>query len=82
LIGINNATCKIAYLQVAIGILALISNSLATNFRRFNNDFTSLFWVWTYATGYSTSIPIDIQYSWKTWDLISPVLSKTNFLNQ
>ena len=29
---INNATCKIAYPQVAIRILALISNGLATNF--------------------------------------------------
>ena len=73
---INNATCKIAYPQVAIGRLAPISTDLATNFRRFSNDFASLFWVWTCATGFSTSIPIDIQYSWKAWDVISPVLSK------
>jgi len=32
---INNATCKIAYPQVSIGRLALISNDLGTNFRRF-----------------------------------------------
>jgi len=71
---INNATCKIAYLQVAIKRLAIIGNGLATNFRRSSNDFASLFWVWTCATGCSTSIPIDIQYSWKAWDVISPVL--------
>jgi len=76
---INNATCKIAYLQVAIGRLALVSNGLAINFRRFSNDFASLFWVWTCATGCSNSIPIDIQYSWKIWDVISPVLSKQIF---
>jgi len=40
---INNATCKIAYPQLVIGRLALISNGLATNFRRFSNDFASLF---------------------------------------
>jgi len=44
---INNATCKIAYLQVAIGRLALVINGLATNFRHSNNDSISLFWVWT-----------------------------------
>jgi len=77
---IINATCKIAYPQVAIERLALISNDLATNFKRFSNDFTSVFWVWTCATGCSTSIPIDIQYSWKAWDVISPVLSKWIFL--
>ena len=49
---------------------------LQPTFRSFSNDFASLFWVWTCVTGCSTSIPIDIQYSWKTWDLISPVLSK------
>jgi len=47
---INNATCKIAYPQVAIGRLTLISNGLATNFRRFSNDSANLFWVWTCAT--------------------------------
>ena len=77
---INNATYKIAYPQVAIGRLALISNGLATNFRRFSNDSTSLFWVWTCATRCSTSIPIDIQYSWKAWDVISPILLKKIFL--
>jgi len=76
---INNATYKIAYLKVAIGRLALVSSGLPTNFRRFSNDFTSLFWVSTCATGCSTSISIDIQYSWKTWDVISPVLSKQIF---
>jgi len=40
---INNATCKIAYLQVSIKRLALISNGLATNFRRSSNDSASLF---------------------------------------
>jgi len=39
---INNATYKIAYPQVAIGRLALISNGLATTFRHFSNDFASL----------------------------------------
>jgi len=72
---INNETCKIAYFQVVIWRLALISNGIATNFRCFNNDFASLFWVWTCATGCSTLILIDIQYSWKAWDVISPVLS-------
>jgi len=32
---INTVTFKIAYLQVVIGRLALISNGLATNFRHF-----------------------------------------------
>jgi len=77
---INNTTCKISYPQVAIGILTLISNGLATNFRWFSNDSTSLFWVWTSGIGCSTSILIDIQYSWKAWDVISPVLSKQIFL--
>jgi len=77
---INNATCKITYAQVAIERLALISNGLPTNFRRFSNDFASLFWVWTCAIGCSNSIPIDVQYSWKGWDVISPVLSKHIFL--
>ena len=67
---------QIAYPQVVIISLALISNSLATNFRRFSNDLVSLFWVWTCSTGFSTSIPSDIEYSWKAWDVISPVLSK------
>jgi len=76
---INNATCEIAYFQVAIGRLALVSNGLAINFRRFSNDFASLFWVSTCAIGCLTSIPIDIRYSWKAWDVISPVLSKQIF---
>jgi len=73
---INNAKCKTAYPQAAIRRLTLISNGLATNFRHFSNDSTSLFWVWTCATRCSNSIPIDIQYSWKAWDVISPILSK------
>jgi len=73
---INNATCKIAYPQVVIRRLALINNDLGTNIRRIIYDFASLFLVWTCATECSTSIPIDIQYSWKSWDVISPVLSK------
>jgi len=73
---INTTTCKIAYSQVTIGRLALISNGLANNFIHFSNDCPSLFWVWTCAIGCSTSISVDIQYSWKTWDVISPVLSK------
>jgi len=40
---INNATCEIAYFQVAIGRSALISNGFAINFKRFSNDFASLF---------------------------------------
>jgi len=76
---IKYATCKIAYFQVAIRILALVTNGLAINFRHFSNDFASLFWVSIYATGCSTSIPIDIRYSWKAWDVISPVLSKQIF---
>jgi len=57
---INIAACKIAYPKVAIGKLAIISNDLTTSFRRFINDYASPFWIWTYATGCSTSIPIDI----------------------
>jgi len=72
----NIVTCKIAYPKLAIGRLTLISNGLATNFRHFSNNFASPFWVWTCVTGCSTSIPIDIQYSWKIWDVISLVLSK------
>jgi len=60
---INNATCEIVYFQVAIGRLALVSNDLAINFRHFSNDFASLFRVSTCATGFLTSIPIDIRYS-------------------
>jgi len=77
---INNVTCKISYHQVSIGRLAHISNDLATNFRRFSNDCASIFWVWTCVIGCSTSISIDIQYSWKAWDVISPILSKHIFL--
>jgi len=77
---INNSICKISYPEVAISRLALISNDFATNFRRFSNDSTSRFWVWTCATRCSTAIPIDIQYSWKSWHVISPLLSKQNFL--
>jgi len=73
---INNATCEIAYFQVAIGRLALTSNGLAINFRHFTNDFASLFWLSTCATECLTSIPIDIRYSWKAWNVISSVLSK------
>jgi len=45
---INHVACKITYLQVVIGRLALISNGLATNFRRFIYNSTSPFWAWTY----------------------------------
>jgi len=39
---INTTTCKVEYLQVAIGRLALISNILGTNLKRFSNDSASL----------------------------------------
>jgi len=45
---INPIACKITYLQVVIGRLALISNGLATNFRRFIHNSTCPFWAWTY----------------------------------
>jgi len=40
---INPIACKIAYLQVVIERLALISNGLATNFKRFIHNSTSPF---------------------------------------
>jgi len=45
---INLVACKITYLKVVIGILALISNGLATNFRSFIHNSTRQFWAWTY----------------------------------
>ena len=43
LMQINPVACKITYLQVVIGRLALISNGLATNFRRIIHNSTSPF---------------------------------------
>jgi len=77
---INIATCKIAYPQVAIGGLARVGNDLVTSFRHFINDFGSPLWVSTCATGCSTSISIDKQYSWKAWDVNSLALSRWIFL--
>jgi len=48
LMQINPVACKITYLQVVIGRLALISNGLATNFRRIIHNSTSPFWAWIY----------------------------------
>jgi len=67
---INIVVCKIAYPQVAIGKLALISNDLATFFIHFINDSTSPFWVWN----------VLLEYSWKTWDVNALVLSRPIFL--
>ena len=78
---INIVACKIAYPQVAIGKLALISNGLATVFKCFINYYSSPLLVWTCATGCSTSIPIDIQHSWKTCYKFTNII-KTNFLNR
>ena len=76
---INTTTCKNAFSEVASGRLALIRNDLATSFRCFINDSTSPFWVWT-STGCSTSISIDMQHSWKAWDVNSSVLARQIYL--
>jgi len=52
-----------------MGRLALINNGLATNFKHFISDSPSPFLVWKCTIGCSTSITIDIQYSWKAWDV-------------
>ena len=69
---INNAACRIACPKVETRSLDFISNGLTINFRRLIRDSARPFYVWTWATGCSTSMPIDMQYLLKAWEVNSP----------
>jgi len=73
---INVAACKIACPHAYIGSFDFISNGLAINWRRLINDSVRPLCVWICATGCSTLIPIDMQYSLKLFDVNSLALSK------
>ena len=58
---ISDAACKIACPHTNIESFALMSNGLAINCKCLINDFAKPFCVWTWATGCSILIPIDMQ---------------------
>jgi len=66
--------------QIDTGNFDFISNGLAINWRHFINDLTRPFWVCTWATRCSTSIPIEMQKVSNAWEVNSPVLSNRIFL--
>ena len=58
---INDATCKIAWPQAEIGNFDFISKGQAIIWSFLISDSAKPFWVCVWATGCSTSIPIDMQ---------------------
>ena len=55
------AACKKACPQIEIGSFDLTNKGLAVNWSCLINDSANPFYVWTWAIGCSTFIPIDMQ---------------------